>query len=87
MAGTEIVQIYVVPPDASNRPVKELKGFAAVTLQPNESQNVKILLNPRAFSYYDQTQGKWVIQSGKYTILASSSSVDTRQQAFFEIMP
>ena len=87
MAGTEIVQIYVVPPDASNRPVKELKGFAAVTLQPNESQNVKILLNPRAFSYYDQTQGKWVIQSGKYKILTASSSTDIRQQASFEIMP
>ncbi|HQQ02833.1 MAG TPA: glycoside hydrolase family 3 C-terminal domain-containing protein [Bacteroidales bacterium] len=87
MTGTEIVQIYVVPPDASNRPLKELKGFAAVTLRPGENQNVRIILNPRSFSYYDQTQGKWVIQSGKYTILASSSSVDTRQQAFFEIMP
>jgi beta-glucosidase len=74
-AGAEVVQLYVhpvAPPVA--RPTKELKGFKKVTLAPGESKRVEILLDERAFSYYDPARKGWVVAPGDYEIQVGNSS-------------
>ncbi|MDA2967938.1 MAG: glycoside hydrolase family 3 C-terminal domain-containing protein [Actinomycetota bacterium] len=52
--GTEVVQVYVAPRNASvQRPNKELKSFAKVSLKPGESTNVTIELSPRDFAFWN----------------------------------
>lgn len=83
-AGAEIAQIYVGnPQDNIPRPVKELKGFAKVNLQPGESKIVAVKLDRRAFSYYDVQKHSWVAPSGDYAILVGASSADIRLRGKF----
>jgi beta-glucosidase len=52
--GSDVVQVYVEPPPSLlHRPVRELKGFAKVHLDPGERTTARIVLNRRAFAYYD----------------------------------
>ena len=76
-AGAEVAEIYVEPvhPDMF-RPVKELKGFAKVFLQPGEKQKVAVTLNENAFAYYDVGTRCWVAEKGEYKILVGRSSRD-----------
>ena len=53
-SGSDVVQVYVEPPPSLlHRPVRELKGFAKVHLAPGERTTARIVLNRRAFAYYD----------------------------------
>lgn len=66
-AGAEIVQLYVAPPqDGFHRPLRELKRFAKVHLQPGESKTVRFELDERCFAVWDDG---WKVPSGRYTIL------------------
>ena len=66
LAGAEVVQLYVRPPqDGLHRPIRELKGFQKVFLQPGESQTVTFLLTDRSFAIW---QNGWKVPSGSYTI-------------------
>lgn len=52
--GSDVVQVYVEPPESLlHRPVRELKGFAKVHLDPGERTTARIVLTRRAFAYYD----------------------------------
>ncbi|MFN2131981.1 MAG: beta-glucosidase, partial [Anaerolineae bacterium] len=63
VAGKEIVQVYVHDVAARlSRPVKELKGFAKVALQPGETRTVTLELDARAFAYYDPAYQRWVTE-------------------------
>jgi beta-glucosidase len=76
-AGQTVVQLYVRDPEARlERPDKELKGFANVWLQPNETQNVTITLDMRALAYFDDTRAAWVADAGDFDLLIGTSSVD-----------
>jgi beta-glucosidase len=55
-----------------------LKGFAKVALEPGERKTVTILLDPRAFAYYDPAYGRWVAEPGQFDILVGASSADIR---------
>ena len=80
-AGDEIVQLYVEPGQALlPRPLRELKGFGRVGLQPGEAKTVSILLDERAFSYYDPAQHAWVAEPGRYVVHAAANSRDLRVQ-------
>ncbi len=82
LAGKEIVQVYVH--DRASRlirPLKELKGFAKVALEPGETQTVDIPLDFRAFAYYDPAYHQWITEDGEFDILVGSSSADIRGQA------
>jgi beta-glucosidase len=59
-AGSEVVQCYVAP-DAPRlaRPPKELKAFAKVHLEPGETTTVELMLDDRAFAYWDPGQADW----------------------------
>jgi beta-glucosidase len=80
--GKEVVQLYVRDLESTLvRPVKELKGFVKVELNPGETKTVNFLLNPRAFAYYDPYRGQWVAEPGEFEILIGSSSRDIRVRA------
>ena len=76
-AGSEVVQIYVRDVESlAPRPVKELKAFAKVRLQPGEEQTVTVQLHKDAFSYYSERMDSWVAESGDFEIMAGTSSRD-----------
>jgi beta-glucosidase len=76
-AGLEIPQIYVGDRHASvPRPLKELKGFAKVELDPGQSKHVQITLDRRAFSYYDVKTHAWTVAPGDFDIYVAHSSAD-----------
>lgn len=74
-AGKEIVQLYVSDVESTvARPVKELKGFEKVELQPGEEKTVCFTLGFRAFAYYNTDIKNWHIESGNFEILIGKSS-------------
>jgi beta-glucosidase len=75
--GAEIAQLYVAPVNPPvTRPLKELKGFKKVFLQPGESKKVTITLDRRSLAYYDVSAHAWDVARGVYRILIGSSSQD-----------
>jgi beta-glucosidase len=77
VAGKEVVQLYVQDENKTiMRPEKELKHFAKVSLQPGEETTVTFELSYRDFAYYSEKVHEWQTNSGKYNILAGSSSAD-----------
>lgn len=86
VAGKEVAQVYV-----ANRvsrvvmPVKELRDFVKVTLQPGESTAVTLSLPRRAFSYYNVAKQQWEADNGAYEIMVGSSSRDIRLTANFDL--
>lgn len=84
--GQEIAQLYVHQQECSvQRPVKELKGFEKVALQPGESQRVTIKLTKRALQYYDIKNKGWKADPGTFTIQIGASSRDIRLQKNFKL--
>lgn len=80
-AGAEVAQVYVQEMHPSvTRPLKELKGFAKVSLKPGEKQTVSIRLDRGAFSHYDPDRKGWVADKGEYKIIIGGSSRDTQLQ-------
>ena len=66
VAGAEVVQLYVCPPQGGvHRPVRELKGFQKVFLQPGEAKTVTFTLDDRAFALW---QEGWKIPAGTYGV-------------------
>jgi beta-glucosidase len=85
-AGAEVAQLYLQPPPSPvDRPVKELKGFERVMLQPGETKTVTFTLDKAAMSYYDPAVHDWVAQPGRFTVLVGSSSRDIRAKGDFEL--
>ena len=75
--GKEVVQLYVGMPESHTiRPVKELRGFKKVELEPGEEKTVTFTLAKRAFAYYRTDISDWYVESGDYTIMAAKSSRD-----------
>ena len=84
--GSQTVQIYVRPERPSvTRPVHELKAFEKLFLRAGERRTVEFTLPARAFSYYSETEGRWVEDPGPYTIEAAASSRDIRSTAQIDI--
>jgi beta-glucosidase len=79
VAGKEVVQLYVGDLEASVlRPVRELKGFAKVALQPGEKKTVSFVLAKRAFAFWSPAHGDWTVETGDFEISVGSSSADLR---------
>lgn len=77
MFGKEVCQVYVKPLNSKVfRPVKELKGFEKVALDVGEEKEVKIILDKKAFSYYNVNKKTWIPEYGDYEICVGSSSKD-----------
>jgi beta-glucosidase len=70
-----VVQIYVGQPQCPvERPVRELKGFAKVFLQPGETRLVQIDLSRDAFAYWSVEKNGWNVAPGEFVIEAGVSS-------------
>ncbi|MBQ8960662.1 MAG: glycoside hydrolase family 3 C-terminal domain-containing protein [Ruminococcus sp.] len=79
MAGREAVQLYVSDCKSSViRPVKELKGFEKIYLEPGQSREVVFRLDRRSFTFYSEKIHDWFAESGDFQILIGSSSRDIR---------
>lgn len=84
MKGSEVVQVYLEVPETENfyggyRSPKVLKQFLKVKdLEPKESRRISMELDERAFSYWNTTQTKWVMEPGKYGVHVGASSRDIR---------
>jgi beta-glucosidase len=79
VSGKETVQLYVTPPKGErHRPVRELKAFAKVSLQPGESKDVQFTLDKRSFAYYEPELHDFYAESGTYQICVGASSRDLR---------
>lgn len=75
--GKETVQLYVKDNVQNDiRPIKELKGFEKVALDPNEEKIVTFILDKRSFAYYNETIHDWYVASADYEILIGKSSRD-----------
>ena len=75
VAGSEIVQLYVAAKQSKvDRPVKELKAFQKVYLQPGETQNVSLTIGADAVSYYDEAAKGWNVEPGNYEALIGTAS-------------
>lgn len=77
--GKEVVQLYVADKNGTpQRPVKELKGFAKLSLAPGETKTAVITLCARALSFYHEELHDWYAPSGTYEILVGHASDDIR---------
>ena len=73
--GKTVVQLYVGDQESTVlRPVRELKGFEKVELQPGESRDVSFTLDKRAFAYWSTQLGDWYVETGEFTIEVGQSS-------------
>ncbi|MFN8504242.1 glycoside hydrolase family 3 C-terminal domain-containing protein [Kouleothrix sp.] len=80
--GQAVVQLYVRDAEARlERPDKELKAFAKVALQPNETRDVSLSLGMRALAYFDDTRQAWVADAGDFELLIGTSSADLPHKA------
>ena len=79
MAGKEAVQLYVRDVESSvGRPVRELKGFAKLYLEPEEEKDVSFRLDKRSFAYWEKAISDWHVESGEFVIEIGASSRDIR---------
>ncbi|HEY0795708.1 MAG TPA: glycoside hydrolase family 3 C-terminal domain-containing protein [Acidisarcina sp.] len=77
-AGAEVAQLYLGDPSAkAKRPVRELKGFQKVRLDPGQSQHITLNLDKRSFSYWDESAHDWRADPGKFTVFVGDSSENT----------
>jgi beta-glucosidase len=78
VAGEEVVQLYVRDPVASiSRPVKELKNFKKIMLQPGEKKNVSIEVTTDDLMFYN-SELKHVWEPGKFIIYMGTNSRDVK---------
>ena len=75
MAGAETIQLYISDLEASvERPVKELKAFQKVFLQPGETQQVNLTIDKGALSFYDEANSRWTAEPGAFEALVGTAS-------------
>jgi beta-glucosidase len=78
--GDEVVQMYIRDLVSSvTRPVKELKGFQRITLQPGETKTVALEITPESLAFYDINMN-YVVEPGEFEIMVGNSSNDSDLQ-------
>jgi beta-glucosidase len=81
-AGDDVVQLYIHDPVASlEQPVRRLRGFQRVTLQPGSKQTVSFTLDSSDWGFYDN-QGRFVVEPGEIDVYAGDSSTASLEQSF-----
>jgi beta-glucosidase len=75
-AGDEVVQLYIRDLVATmTRPVKELKGFQRVSLQPGEKRRVEFVLGPEHLGFWNREM-KYIVEPGEFRVMVGNNSVD-----------
>jgi beta-glucosidase len=81
-AGDEVAQLYIRDVAASvSRPVKELKGFRRVTLQPGQKTQVRFQLTPEQLGFYNRAM-KFVVEPGEFKVMVGPNSEDLIEATF-----
>ena len=87
MAGKEVVQLYIRDVSSSLiRPLKELKGFKKIFLEPGDKKSVTFEINKIDLSYYDPNKKEWIAEPGEFEVLVGSSSKDIRLNGNFSLI-
>ena len=82
VTGEEVVQVYIRDLVASvTRPVKELKAFEKVTLEPGESKVISFTLGKDELGFYNN-QGEYLVEPGKFDIMVGGNSQETLNDSF-----
>jgi beta-glucosidase len=80
--GDEVVQLYIHDPVASiSQPIRRLRGFERVTLEPGQKRTVTFTLDRSDFGFYDN-RGKFVVESGAIDVYTGNSSKAELKQSF-----
>jgi beta-glucosidase len=83
-SGAEVVQLYLQDVESSlERPLKELKGFKKVFLEPGQKETIRFELMKEDLSFFHEGNDKWVVEDGLFKILIGSSSEDIRLKVDF----
>lgn len=78
-SGSEVVQLYIHDKcSKESRPLKELKGFSKVFLNPGETKEIRLSLDKDAFQYFNEKCHKWVLEQGTFELWIGASSQDIR---------
>ena len=86
VAGAETIQLYISDKQASvDRPVKELKAFQKVFLQPGETQQVSLTINRQSLSFYDEVRDEWVAEPGAFEALVGTASDNLPARCAFNL--
>lgn len=86
VAGEEVVQLYIQDKFASVvRPVKELKDFQKIKLQPNETKTITFIIDKEKLSFYNQKLD-WIAEPGEFEVMIGTSSADIRISKQFELI-
>lgn len=85
VAGQEVAQLYVSFPAVADEPVRQLRGFEKVAVNPGESEAVTFDLVRRDLSVWDTTAQEWKVESGEYTFWVGSSSRDLKAKATLNV--
>jgi len=87
LKGDEVIQLYVKHLNSSvERPIKELRGFKRVSLEPNENKIVQIPLKAESLAYWDVNKHSFMVEEGKIEIMIGSSSQDIKLRDTIEIV-
>jgi beta-glucosidase len=82
VAGEEVVQWDIRDWVASvTRPVKELKGFEKILLQPGESKTVKLIITSETLSFY-RADMSWRVEPGKFSVMVGTNSANVLAEDF-----
>ncbi len=85
--GDEVVQLYVHDVVSSvKRPVKELRGFQKISLNPGEKQSLTFTVPADKLAFYDEKTHAFVVEPGMFDIMVGSSSEDIRASGQFEVV-
>ncbi len=85
-AGAEIVQLYIGDPKSSvMRPVKELKGFQKVFLQPGETVDVNFMIDKSALSFFDADAHAWKAEPGEFVVSVGPASDNIKSTVKFKL--
>ena len=86
VAGDEVVQLYIHQKwGTDTRPMRELKGFERVTLQPGETKTVRFELGPEQLRYWSTNAGKWLQDAAAFDVWVGADSLATLH-ADFEVV-
>ena len=84
--GQEVVQLYVGDRKSSlPRPLKELKGFSKISLEPGESRTVTFSVDKEDLAFFDPEKHEWVAEPGVFDLYIAAAADDVRGKVSFEL--
>ena len=78
--GAEVVQLYIRNLQDTEGPLKSLRGFQRVTLNPGQTQTIAIPLSRQSFEFWDPETNTMRVKPGQYEILIGNSSQDNNMK-------